>query len=743
MNFIKNLSIKKRLLLILIVPIIAIIIIGEMVLMTSYNKYNNYTKLEQLMSVNAKVSLLLHETQKERGASAGFIGSKGAKFSDILSNQRKLTENRLKEFKDHIQTKAFKEAIDAKTEAKLNLILNQFSKLSSIRGAVDRLDIKLKDALAYYTNINADLLHLTTLSFKQSQDSYITTHSMAFYSFLEAKERAGIERAVGSAIFSKGKAPSELKTKFINLVAMQNAFTKEFLNIADQELLDYYKETVSGKSIDEVNRMRSLILNANSETTFDTDPTYWFKTITKKINLLKKVDDYTSDEIIQVTQKHKSETLSTLVTYSIFILFIVLFTFLLSRYINYTITDSIGKIRGGVETFFDFMNRKRNTFEYIDVHSKGELGEIAQFINKNLETLDEELEKDMKCAGEAILVLNKLQQGHLNNKVMSMPANPQIRTFATTINKMLDNQAKVMTNILNELEKYTNYDYTSKLQKQNMNGEMEELINGINSLGDAITQMLIENKNNGDFLIENSEILLKNVEQLNNSAESQAASIEETAASIEETNASISEISGQAEQMQSLSSETLNYASEGQNLASKTQTSMEEINNATQEINEAITVIDQIAFQTNILSLNAAVEAATAGEAGKGFAVVAQEVRNLASRSAEAAKEIKEIVEKANLKASEGKESSIKMIEGYSKLNDKIQNTSDIISSVANSTKEQSSSISQINEAISKIDKLTQENAKIASETREIAIKTNETATNIIKDTNTKQFNLS
>src|SRR5690606_17581489 len=105
-------------------------------------------------------------------------------------------------------------------------------------------------------------------------------------------------------------------------------------------------------------------------------------------------------------------------------------------------------------------------------------------------------------------------------------------------------------------------------------------------------------------------------------------------------------------------------ASLGEKLANQTTTAMEEINTQVNLVNEAIGVIDNIAFQTNILSLNAAVEAATAGEAGKGFAVVAQEVRNLATRSAEAAKEIKEIVERATVKANEGKSIATNMIEG-------------------------------------------------------------------------------
>ncbi len=143
---------------------------------------------------------------------------------------------------------------------------------------------------------------------------------------------------------------------------------------------------------------------------------------------------------------------------------------------------------------------------------------------------------------------------------------------------------------------------------------------------------------------------------------------------------------------------------------------MDEINKEVSSINEAIEVIDQIAFQTNILSLNAAVEAATAGEAGKGFAVVAAEVRNLANRSAEAAREIKNIVELASKKAKVGKDISDNMIEGYKELNENISNTILTIDKVATASKEQERGIIQINDAINMLDQATQKNAQVADE---------------------------
>jgi len=167
---------------------------------------------------------------------------------------------------------------------------------------------------------------------------------------------------------------------------------------------------------------------------------------------------------------------------------------------------------------------------------------------------------------------------------------------------------------------------------------------------------------------------------------------------------------------------------------------MEDLNEQVTAISESIVLIDQIAFQTNILSLNAAVEAATAGEAGKGFAVVAQEVRNLASRSADVAKDIKNLVENATIQASDGKEIADNMIKGFDELNQNVKNTISLIDGVSGASKEQQSGIEQINDAITELDQQTQQNVAIANNTQTIAEKTNDLSRVIIDDSNNKEF---
>lgn len=365
---------------------------------------------------------------------------------------------------------------------------------------------------------------------------------------------------------------------------------------------------------------------------------------------------------------------------------------------------------------------------------KNKLSSICKTINKRNND-------ELLIYGELMLVSEKMKRGDFTDIIYhTKTSNVKLNYIATTINELNKEMKKNIDVVLKVLSEFSNYKYLSKLDTKNVYGDFNTLFKGINKLQETITAMLIENKANGLTLDESSNILLENVDRLNTNSTAAAASLEQTAASLEQITANIRNNTQNIAKMANYSKNVTTSSNHGEKLANQTTVAMDEINTQVNAINEAISVIDQIAFQTNILSLNAAVEAATAGEAGRGFAVVAQEVRNLASRSAEAAKEIKTIVENATSKANQGKDIANNMIHGYKELNENISYTINLISDIEVSSKEQLSGIEQINDALTSLDQQTQQNAQIASQTHDVAILTDEIAKLVVNNADAKEF---
>jgi len=383
-----------------------------------------------------------------------------------------------------------------------------------------------------------------------------------------------------------------------------------------------------------------------------------------------------------------------------------------------------------------------STMQRISKNSNDELGDVADNFNKYLEKIDNGIQEDLKLIEEAELVMGRVKNGWYMQEITLSTSNEQLSLLKENINDMIrstKNRFKIINKLLQE---FSNQNYINKLELHNIekNGVFDIFTREINTLRDSVTTMLIENKENGLTLDKSSNILMKNVNTLNVNSNESAAALEETAAALEEIRGNISSNTNNVIQMSKFATSLTSSAQDGEDLATQTTSSMTEIDKEVNAINEAISVIDQIAFQTNILSLNAAVEAATAGEAGKGFAVVAQEVRNLASRSAEAANEIKALVQNATNKANQGKIIANKMIEGYHGLNNNISKTIEIISDIEMASKEQKLGIDQINDAVSSLDQKTQQNAIIASQTHDVAIQTDSIAKIVVSKADEKIF---
>ena len=449
------------------------------------------------------------------------------------------------------------------------------------------------------------------------------------------------------------------------------------------------------------------------------------------------IDDQMHNMKKEVDETINKEIITSIITIAVII---ILMSLLAIFVMNSVIIKPLNKFQDGLLHFFKYVNKEEKDIKALEITSNDEIGTMASLINDNIIKTKAILEQDNILIHDVKEIVNHVSKGYLDKRISHSTNNESLEELKLLLNNMLDNiQELVGTNInslSNVLEEYANRNFLEKIDSSNSGKIGTDIIN----MNKMITKILQDNQKDGISLQGRSNELTLNVRILNENATRQAASLEETAASIEEITGNIRQTSEKAQEMLLISTTTQESAHVGKELASKTANSMEDINNTVIAINEAITVIDQIAFQTNILSLNAAVEAATAGEAGKGFAVVAAEVRNLASRSAEAAKEIKNLVELATVKANEGKKVSTTMIEGFSELEEKIISTNHLIDDVANAAREQNIGMNQISDAVNQLDKFTQENAAIADKTNNIAKETNEIANDIVKNVNENNF---
>ncbi len=450
--------------------------------------------------------------------------------------------------------------------------------------------------------------------------------------------------------------------------------------------------------------------------------------------------DNISTSINKMKNATEEEIFSTMIT-NIVIIFIIMIilAFIMLLIAKKSIFDPLENFQNGLLNFFKYLNKEQSNVDMLDDSSKDEIGTMSKEVNQNIQKTQSLIEQDAALIEDVKRVVEEVKAGHLDKKISKTTQNEALKELQIIFNEMLEIMESNVHNDINEVNKvlssFKNRDFRTNIQ--NPKGEVAKTLN---ELSEIINKMLLDNLTNGSTMNENAEMLRSNVEKLSVSSNQQAASLEETAAALEEITGTITNTSGNIAQMATYTQELTGSVKTGQNLASETTSSMEEINEQTELIADAITVIDQIAFQTNILSLNAAVEAATAGEAGKGFAVVAAEVRNLASRSAEAAKEIKTIVENATEKANNGKAISQKMIEGYDGIYAKVQETESLINDITTASKEQTTGIAQINDAVAQLDKATQENANVANNTSDIANQTSQMAMNIVNEANKSEF---
>jgi len=259
-------------------------------------------------------------------------------------------------------------------------------------------------------------------------------------------------------------------------------------------------------------------------------------------------------------------------------------------------------------------------------------------------------------------------------------------------------------------------DLSKRIDLAGKQGFFEGMSRGINQLADNMLQIVAQVKDAAVEVFRGAEEISAGNSNLSMRTEEQASSLEETASSMEQMTSTVKQNADNANQANQLAMAARDQAEQGGSVVGKAVNAMAGIDESAKKIADIIGVIDEIAFQTNLLALNAAVEAARAGEQGRGFAVVASEVRNLAGRSASAAKEIKDLIQDSVRKVSDGSALVTQSGHTLEQIVNSVKKVSDIVAEIAAASREQSSGIDQVGRAVLQMDELTQQNAALVEQ---------------------------
>ena len=384
-------KLSTRIAALAIVPLIALVFFAGSAVLDKRATVTEMEKIEKLSSMAGVFSNLVHELQKERGASAGFLASKGKSFGDKVIAQRKNTDEKRKPIPDAL---ALGENVGLKAEiAEVKKLMGQ---LADMRKKVSAQEVTVAQEVAYYSALNASLLNSIAAMSKISNDLGMSNGISAFVNFLQSKERAGIERAKGSAGFGSGKFAPALLKDFISLIAIQNTYMNVAKSFATPETLDFMDKTISGEHVKAVDDMRQIAIASPITETLDgiTGP-QWFDTITKKINLLKQVENKMGATLVEEAGEIRSSAQGafiTLLTVSLILAaFIIFFAVILIK----SAVGPLKQLRRSIERL-----REGHTETMIaGRHKQDEIGEMARAIQGFKESL---IRQNMERAKQGI-----------------------------------------------------------------------------------------------------------------------------------------------------------------------------------------------------------------------------------------------------------------------------------------------------------------------------------------------------
>lgn len=398
MHVLHNLSIKVKLGIIILPLVLALSYFTAIVINRNYQTSNDLERLENAISLSISISNMVHELQRERGTTAGYLTSQGKNFGPEQIIRREATNKKLEEFSrevELIRSSDFAEEAEPLIERQLAA----FGEISNIREKVDLLSITANQEIDLISNINDRSIKIIRDLVQNIEDKEFFQQVTSYTNYLFIKERAGIERALMTSIYTLGRFDSQDDYRtFSILVAEQDNLLENFIANASDEWVDKLKEIIERDKFDTnaFNKVEEIRANTFANETFNTDPSVWFNIMTTKIDLLKEVENFLTKRIVEGSIDASQQARNNfyyLIGIS-FILGIIVFVLLISV---------VGKILRNVRQLELFSHKvsKGNLSENISIQAKDEIGQFAGVFSsmvESIKTTQEELEREKNNA---------------------------------------------------------------------------------------------------------------------------------------------------------------------------------------------------------------------------------------------------------------------------------------------------------------------------------------------------------
>ena len=640
----KPTSITQRLALLAAVPLIALILSAGILIHDSYGRYRNADQTRALMEAAVAAGNFIHTLQIERGATAGFLQSRGEKFADALPKYRGDTDARLGDYRRSLDGLSLGALPDLKQT--VDAAHNQLEKLAELRERAGRHALPVAESTGFYTASIGSLIRMMDAVARHNGDADIARRTAAYQAFVRAKENAGLERALTTAAFAANRVELVQYRAILDKINRQEAMLEYFRGTAGEQDKAKLGILLGDSAAREVQRMRDIMAERVLQGGFDVDPTVWFGKITEKIDGMLALERALADGIRDAANR----------------------LFASSR--------------------------------------------LSVFLNLALA---------LAAVAAALAVSFWVARG--------------VR--------------KPLAAVVEAVEHAVAHDDFTRGAPEEGTLETARAGQALNRLMQKFRDILADAKCSSDGIADAARALAAASEQVTKSSAAQAEASSSVAAAVEEASVSVSETAANAQSANEIvvksragveralaaMAETVSNVNGIAGLIRESGASVEMLDTSSKKIGGIVQVIKEIADQTNLLALNAAIEAARAGEQGRGFAVVADEVRKLAERTSKATEEIAGLIgdiqaqiggtvtgmQRANEQTTQslalvgGTESALRSVGGES--GEVAQN----VQSIADAIREQDAAIHQVASNIEKIAQMTEENSAAAAAAAETA----------------------